>query len=91
MQMIDFDAIQAGLEKIVNHFEKSAPTVSNWANDLFIKVSEDFDAIRLVEIRTAERIISDCMGSLNGSSYAANMVYKLKNRLGQDTTGDFGF
>ena len=89
--MIDFDAIQAGLEKIVSGFEKSAPTVSDWANDLYIRVSEDFDSIRLVEIRAAEMIVKE-WGFYQGSpSLAANMIYKLMHRLGQDTTGHAGF
>lgn len=88
--MIDFDMLQATLEKIVGHYEKTAPTVSDWANDLFIRISDDMDSIRMVEIMMAGRIWNEKEGFMDGSN-AANQVFKLMHRMGQDTTGHFGF
>lgn len=87
--MIDVDAITTALEAIVGAYEKSAPTVSEWANDLYIRVNERPEEVRLVEILMVRRIRSG-MTWMDPSS-AANQVYKLMNRLGQDTRGHFGF
>jgi hypothetical protein len=88
--MVDYDKLQETLERIVLHFEKTAPTVSNWANDLYIRLAEDIDSVRLVEIRLAGRIYSREEGLMQPSE-AANQVFKLMHRLGQDTTGQAGF
>lgn len=90
--MIDFDKLQLTLEKIVEHYSRHcpAPTVANWANDLYIRVSEDIDSIRMVEIMLAGRLWNEKEGFTQANE-AANQVFKLKHRLGQDTTGDFGF
>jgi hypothetical protein len=88
--MIDFDMLQATLEKVVGAYEKTAPTVSDWANDLFIRISEDMDSIRLVEIMMAGRIYNEREGFM-GPHEAANQVFKLMHRMGQDTKGHFGF
>lgn len=85
--MIDFDKLQTTLTAIVNDYEKTAPTVSDWANDLYVRLTDDVDSIRLVEIMAAD----DIHASKMHPSYAANKVYKLMNRLGQDTTGHTGF
>jgi hypothetical protein len=92
MGIIDFDNLQSTLEKIVHYYDRvsPAPTVSNWANDLYIRVSEDIDSIRMVEIMMADRLYSERDGMMNPSE-AANQVFKLMNRLGQDTTGHCGY
>ena len=90
--IIDFDLMQSALEKIVHYYGNvaPAPTVSDWANNLYIRVSEDIDSIRMSEIMMVERLWTERDGFTNPSN-AANLVYKLMHRLGQDTTGHLGF
>lgn len=88
VHMIDHKAIEAALAKIANHYEKSAPTVERWADALYRKFnSKEHGSILLDEINTAANL-SAC--DLHPNT-AANIVYKLMHRLGQDVTGHAGF
>ena len=87
--MIDLEAIQAFLVHVVAHYEKTAPTVSRWADDLYTRLSDDPYSVRLVEVMQAQALLeSDVWEHPN---LAANRVYKLMTALGQDTTGHAGY
>ena len=85
--MLDFGQIKKGLERVVADFEKTAPTVSRWADDLYVRVNERPGDVRLNELVLASILAT---GEI-GPNLAANYVYKLMHRLGQDTTGHAGF
>lgn len=80
----------AKLVALVNHFEKTAPTVAEWANALYIKIGDNPDEVRLSELVQVEALYGDGR-NIEAPNLAANRVYKLMNRLGQDTTGHAGF
>lgn len=89
---IKFNDIRHFLENVVKYYEQSSPTVSFWANDLYIRLDEELDDVRLSEVLTAQSLNKE--GAIDGwmePSLAANTIYKLMNRLGQDTTGHAGF
>lgn len=81
--------VQANLTEIANHYEHSAPTVTTWANDLYIRLGESLDKVTVLEIMAVDQFRES--DQWEPSSFAANRVYKLMNRLGQDTTGHAGF
>ena len=87
--MIDIIAIRQFLAEIVFHYETSAPTVSRWADDLYIRLGEDVSGVRVSEIVTAQKLTIDGQWAL--PTYAANMIYHAMDALGQDTTGHAGF
>jgi len=87
--MIDLEAIQAFLARVVAHYEKTAPTVSRWADDLYTRLNEDSYSVRLVEVMQAQALLEE--GRWERADFAANRVYKLMNALGQDTTGHAGY
>ena len=77
----NFDAILSGLSE---RYEKSAPTVSEWAEWLF--TAKDHE-ITLADVHLA----SEVWKANTQPNYAANAVYHLSERLGRVTTGHAGF
>jgi hypothetical protein len=77
------------LELAVVYYQRSAPTVSGYLNDLYIRINERPDEVRLSELLFAESLLSD--GEWTQPNYAANQVYKLTSRLGMNTTGHAGW
>jgi hypothetical protein len=87
--LIDIVAIRQFLYEVVIHYQGSAPTVATWADDLYIRLGENPGAVPITEILTAQRLTIDGQWAL--PTYAANIVFKQMDALGQDTTGHFGF
>ena len=87
--MIDLEAIQAFLARVVAHYEKTAPTVSAYADDLYTRLRDDLYSVKLIEVMRVQALLeSDVWEHPN---LAANRVYKLMSALGQDTTGHAGY
>ena len=82
-----YQEIQKALVAICGHYEKTAPTVADWADDLYIRMNEEPDSVRLTELNVAVDLAALDLQP----NYAANRVYKLMSRLGMDTTGHAGF
>lgn len=87
--MFDIHAISAHLTAVCDHYERTAPTVRDWADALYVRIGDEADGVRLSEVMTAVGL-NDADGWLP-PPLAANRVYKLMSRLGQDTTGHAGF
>ena len=87
--MIDIKVIRKFLETVVFQYEKSASTVSGWADDLYIRLGEDTSSVRVNELITAQSLLQE--GQWENPNYAANRIYHLMDSLGQDTTGHLGF
>ena len=87
--MIDFNAIESFLTEATGHYETSAPTVSTWLDNLYLRVNEDRDNVRLSELQLLMRLKEN--GVYAQPNYAANIVFHLQTKLGQDTTGHAGF
>ena len=87
--MIDLEAIQAFLARVVGYYEKAAPTVSAFADDLYTRLSDDPYSVRLVEVMQAQMLLEGDVWEY--PHYAANRIYKLMTALGQDTTGHAGY
>ena len=85
-----FDLLRQSLTTVCEHYERSAPTVAAWANDLYIRMGEKPDDVRLSELTTVSALYNPADGWMP-ANLAANTVYKLMSRLGQDTTGHAGY
>jgi hypothetical protein len=57
-------------------------------NDLFIRMNEADHTVTLCELKAVSMLWDD---SWAGPSHAANLIYKVRHRLGMDTTGHAGF
>lgn len=86
---MDINAICNYLETGVPFYEKTAPTVSRYLDDLYVRINSEPDNVRLSELLFVEQLRN--RGEWTQPNHAANQTYKLKHRLGMDTTGDAGF
>lgn len=87
--MIDIEAIQAFLARVVSYYEKTAPTVSAYADDLYIRLSDDLYSVKLIEVMRVQALLEGDIWE--HPNLAANRIYSLMNALGQDTTGHAGY
>jgi hypothetical protein len=76
--------LRAHLTEVCDAYEKSAPEVARWANDLFIRINDNADAVVLSEILFAARLRED--GEWMHPNYAQNGLYHLMHRLGRDVS-----
>lgn len=83
------DVIRDQITEIANHYAKSAPTVCDWANDLYIRINDAPDRVPLTELLAVSGFREN--DQWEQANFAANRVYKLLHRLGRDTTGMAGF
>lgn len=83
------DMIGAKLTEVAEHYDRAAPTVTEWANDLYIRINEAPASVALPELLMVERFVEE--GAWMQPNYAANAVYHLLDRLGRDTAGQAGF
>jgi hypothetical protein len=90
MQLFDIEAFERLMTEAVEHYQTSAPTVSRYLDDLYIRVTTgEGEPVLLQEIIACQRIREE--GQFMQANYAANFFYKLLDRLGRDTTGLIGF
>lgn len=85
--IINVSQLESLLTEICSYYEMTAPTVSEWADDLYRRLSQP-DEITLSEIYYAESL---CRDGWEQPNVAANRHYKLMHRLKRDTTGMAGF
>lgn len=87
--MLSVHEIRKALENVCEHYEKTAPTVSDWADDLYRRLGDQKTA---PSVRLAELEMAVALSPLDDHpNMAANRVYKMMERLGMDTTGQAGF
>jgi hypothetical protein len=78
------------IEEAVSHYEKSAPTVAAYLDDLYVRLNERPHDVRVSELG-AVASLKDDEGQWEQANCAANRFYKLASRLGRDTTGQAGY
>jgi hypothetical protein len=86
---LDTDAIDGFLVEAVEHYATSAPTVAEHLDDLYLRLREAPEAVSVLELVGVLRLREE--GEWEHPNYAANRIYKLRDRLGMDTTGHLGF
>lgn len=77
------------IEDACEHYDKTAPTVEAWLDDLYIRLGGNADRVFLDELLAVCKLRED--GVWMHPNAAANLVYHLQHRHGQDTTGHAGF
>lgn len=87
--MIDLHRISDELTAICDHYEKSAPTVHAWADDLYVRIGERPNDVTLAELMLVARFRED--GAWVQPNYAANYVYHKLHSMGRSVVGQIGF
>jgi len=87
----DFKKLETFLTEAVEHYATSAPTVSRYCDELYIRATTgEGRPVTLDELMRVQwlRVDGDQFMQAN---HAANAIYKLMDGLGMDTTGHAGF
>lgn len=87
---LDTNAFKQFLAEAVKHYAESAPRLSEWLEEMYIRLGEeDWKTITLEEIQQIQYLYADeCW---LGAEWAQNNIYRLLNRMGKDTTRIAGF
>jgi hypothetical protein len=88
---LDMKGARKFIEEAMNHYDKrKAPGwFTDWLDDLYIRLGENWATITLDELVTLANLNRD--GDWQAEPFAVNMVYKMFDRLGRDTTGIVGY
>lgn len=73
-----------------NHYLKSAPVVSRWAEEIHFEIQESPEKITLRDLVTMNMLSYDD-GNWVHPNYATNIVYKRIVESGRDSTGLLSF
>jgi hypothetical protein len=89
-QFFSVEKFKQFLAEAVHHYEQSAPRLSEWLEEMYIRLGEDeWKTITLEEIQQIQYLhADDCW---LGAEWAQNNIYRLLNRMGKDTTKIAGF
>lgn len=87
--LIDCLEICKFLERAVDHYERTAPTVYDYCDGLYRRINKSPTTVSLQELLTVQQLQQDSQWMM--PSYAANRIYHLMSDLGIDTTGHAGF
>jgi hypothetical protein len=78
--MIDFEQINEKLTQACIYYEKTAPVVSRWADDLYMRINDNPREVKLGEIIILNQLFGD--GGLIPPNYAQNIIYKHLESIG---------
>lgn len=89
-QFLSVEKFKKFLEEAVKHYAQSAPRLSTWLDEMYIRLGEeDWKTITLVEIQQIQYLhVDDCWLA---AEWAQNNIYRMLNRQGKDTTKIAGF
>lgn len=85
----DWQACRKFIEQAIKHYKNAPGWFTDWLEDLYIRLGEQWGLITLDEIQSLAMLFSD--GSWDSENYAVNRIYKMFDRLGRDTTGIAGY
>jgi hypothetical protein len=88
---INTDTLQAFIQDACIHYEKSSPAVSNYLDNLYIRVSEDTQHVSLFELLRTHQLYDVESEQWMNPNLAQNTVYKTLDILEMNTTGMIDF
>lgn len=89
---LDLAGARKFIERAMSHYQeqKNAPGwFTDWLDDLYIRLSEDWAKITLDEMVSLANLYRDNVWM--PQSLAVNQIYKLFDRMGRDTSGIMGY
>lgn len=87
--MMDIKAIRKFIEEAAPIYDKTAPTVAEWLDDLYIRLGDDPRTVTVYEVMQCQMLRLE--HGWEHPNYAANRHYKVMNILGKSTVGLAGF
>lgn len=87
--ILDIKAARTFIEQAIKHYQRAPGWFTDWLDDLYIRLGENYGPITLDELFTLTRLYSD--ESWMPEQFAVNIVYHLFDRLGRDTSGIIGY
>jgi len=84
LPIINRDSLDTAAATVSQVYEKSAPTVTEWAEWLYAAKDRE---VTLEDLFTLQQLATE----LPPANYAANQVYHLMERQGKSTVGHIGF
>lgn len=88
-QFIDIKKMMKFIEEAVKHFHGAPGWFTDWLDELYIRLQEDWHGVTLDELLTVDHL-HDTDG-WKPEPLAVNSAYKLFDRLKRDTTGILGY
>lgn len=82
---IDHDALDRRLTEGCEQYEKTAPTVYDYLNILYMRLREQPHTVVLPEVMYVERLVEE--GQWANPHLAANQLVHLFERIGRSTAG----
>jgi SAM-dependent methyltransferase len=73
------------------HYEKTAPTVRDHLDDVYMRLINKGNAVSWYELVRVLQLRDEQSLEWEHPNYAANRIYKLRHELGMDITGNAGF
>ena len=88
---LDISGARSFIEQAMSHYQeqKTPGWFTDWLDDLYIRLGENWGPITLDELHTLASLNID--GCWLTQHYSVNGVYKMFDRLGRDTTGIAGY
>lgn len=82
-----FDCIEFSrfLEAAAEVYDRSAPTVEQWIDDLYRRIGSNPETVALTEVLFAQRLRDD--GQWMDPHYATNGLLHMLDRIGRSTAG----
>src|SRR3989442_10095268 len=87
--LVNMEAIPRFVEEACKHYEGGPGWFTNWLEEMYMNFNQNWSTLTLDEVATLQRLYQD--GQWMSQMFAVNMVYKMFDRMGRDTTGIFGF
>ena len=66
----------------VNHYEKSAPALADWLDELYITLQENPQSVTVFQLLQLQQLVMD--GQWEHPNFAQNRWYKVRELMGQD-------
>ena len=80
--MFDIRLVENMIEDACAHYAESAPLLSEYLDELYMRVMDKPESVSLFEIMTVSSLSAD--GSYKNANYAQNTYYKMLDILGRD-------
>lgn len=86
---LDLGPLVGLLQYACGYYEASAPTVSDYCDNLYRRINERPKDVSLLEVLRASSLRDE--SGMMPPNLAANIIYKLQHEMGQDVIGHAGF
>lgn len=85
MHFFDYHAFAKFATEACDHYEKTAPAVRDYVDDVYMRMQDDPGSIRLTEVTFIGRLRDE--GEWMHPNYAQNSLMHHLDRLGRSTVG----